>query len=356
LLNNIMRPAVSTRALTIAFLLVSSSACGFVQPARQGQGASPGPIIDMHLHALNVADFGLGPAVCGDNRGIEWNGWDSRAVFDLGQAGTCKGPSWPAPKDDAELLRVTLATLNRFDIRAVTSGPWIEVVKWHAAAPARIVPAASFFAGGTDSLGRPRMRDLAELRRLVREKQILVFAEITQQYRGMRPDDPALDPYFALAEELDVPVGIHMGEGPPGGANVEGYEQYRVSLGNPLLLEPVLLRHPHLRVYVMHYGSPFVDDMIALLFSYPQVYVDIAQNDWGFPRAHFYAQLKRLVDAGFGRRIMFGSDQMIWPRTIDLAIETLTDAPFLSATQKRDILYNNAARFLRLTSTSGDTR
>jgi predicted TIM-barrel fold metal-dependent hydrolase len=78
------------------------------------------------------------------------------------------------------------------------------------------------------------------------------------------------------------------------------------------------------------------------------VYVDVSQNNWGFPRQHFHSQLKRLVDAGFSKRIMFGSDQMIWPETIGLAIETINSAPFLSAQDKRDILYNNAARFLRL--------
>jgi uncharacterized protein len=89
-----------------------------------------------------------------------------------------------------------------------------------------------------------------------------------------------------------------------------------------------------------------------LLYSYPQVYVDIAQNDWGFPRKHFYSQLGRLVDAGFEKRIMFGSDQMIWPETIDLPIETIQSADFLSEEQKRDILYNNAVRFLRLDKTT----
>ena len=128
-----------------------------------------------------------------------------------------------------------------------------------------------------------------------------------------------------------------------------GPPPYRVRLGSPLLLEEVLVRHPRLRIYVMHYGSPFVDEMIAMLYSHPQLYVDIAQNDWGFPREHFYAQLRRLIDAGFERRILFGSDQMIWPATIEIAIRTINDAPFLSESQKRAILYDNAARFLRLT-------
>jgi hypothetical protein len=40
---------------------------------------------------------------------------------------------------------------------------------------------------------------------------------------------------------------------------------------------------------------------------------------------------------------------MIWPETLGVAIEAIESATFLSAEQKRDILYNNAARFLRLT-------
>ncbi|OGD25906.1 MAG: hypothetical protein A2Y56_11765 [Candidatus Aminicenantes bacterium RBG_13_63_10] len=46
---------------------------------------------------------------------------------------------------------------------------------------------------------------------------------------------------------------------------------------------------------------------------------------------------------------MFGSDQMDWPDAIGLAVETIEKADFLSTAQKRDIFYNNAARFLRLT-------
>jgi hypothetical protein len=47
---------------------------------------------------------------------------------------------------------------------------------------------------------------------------------------------------------------------------------------------------------------------------------------------------------------MFGSDQMVWPGVIERSIAVITEAPFLTAGQKRDILYGNAARFLRLSS------
>jgi predicted TIM-barrel fold metal-dependent hydrolase len=103
-----------------------------------------------------------------------------------------------------------------------------------------------------------------------------------------------------------------------------------------------------MRIYVMHYGSPFLDEMIAMLFSHPQLYVDVAGNDWSLPRKEFHDHLRRLVEAGFGKRIMFGSDAMVWPQTIAIAIESIESASFLTNEQKRDIFYNNAARFLRL--------
>jgi len=39
---------------------------------------------------------------------------------------------------------------------------------------------------------------------------------------------------------------------------------------------------------------------------------------------------------------------MWWPDAIGESIRSIEAAPFLSKSQKRDILYNNAARFLRL--------
>jgi predicted TIM-barrel fold metal-dependent hydrolase len=40
---------------------------------------------------------------------------------------------------------------------------------------------------------------------------------------------------------------------------------------------------------------------------------------------------------------------MVWAGVIERSIKVINDAPFLTANQKRDVLYNNAARFLRLT-------
>ncbi|MGB9005296.1 MAG: amidohydrolase family protein [Candidatus Aminicenantales bacterium] len=60
------------------------------------------------------------------------------------------------------------------------------------------------------------------------------------------------------------------------------------------------------------------------------------------------AYIRRLIEAGYGKRIMFGSDNMAWPESIRLAVESIESADFLTPEQKRDIFYNNAARFFRL--------
>ena len=301
--------------------------------------ARPLPVIDMHRHASRLHVSTPVPD-CPRNRPIESPAADPGQPSSRAFSPDCEKPIL-SPITGVELKARTIAELRRYNVRrAVLAGTPELVADWSKAAPGKFIPA-----------GTPRDRSaaaLADLRRLHEEGRAAVFAEVGAQYSGLRADDPSLDPFWALAEQLDVPVGIHLGEGLPGQGD-ERVPLYRAKLTSPFQLEEVLIRHPRLRLYVMHAASPLTDEMIAMLFEYPQLYVDVGANVWNMPRAQFYGQLKRLTDAGFSQRILFGSDQTIWPEGIGLGIETINEAPFLSARQKRDILYNNAARFLRLT-------
>ena len=302
--------------------------------------AATGPVIDMHVHAYAL-DLPPGAPACPGDQPVPVPPVDPREELDFSKMGDCPQPM-RAAKDDEDLMRGTIAALRKHDVRlAMTEGTPERVAQWRALAPDLVLPGVGFAKPKGDL-------SIEEMRRLHAAGQLAVFGEVYIQYRGHRPDDPRYAPYFALAEELDIPIGIHLGEGPPGTARFPGYGDYQVALGSPLLLEPVLRKYPKLRVYVMHYGSPLVDEMIAMLFAYPNLYVDIACNDWAFPRAQFHDALKRMTDAGMGKRILFGSDQMYWPDAVGEAIKAVETAPFLDDGQKRDILYNNAARFLRL--------
>lgn len=175
------------------------------------------------------------------------------------------------------------------------------------------------------------------------------LGEINAQYLGLAADDPKLEPYFALAEEMDLPVGIHLGIGPPGVAYPgKGFPpvkspHYRGTAGNPMALESVLTRHPKLRLYVMHAAWPFAEEMKYMLYMHPQLYADVSVLQWAIPRAAYLSYLHELIDAGFGKRLMFGSDGGV--QHLREGVNAILGAEFLSDEQKRDILHDNATRF-----------
>ena len=302
----------------------------------------PLPIIDVHLHA-EAADA-QGPPPLGmctpipDMIGDSARPWP--VVFlEAFKKPSCKDPVW-SPMSDAALLNETLDVMRRRNIYGIVNGSMEFVRRWRQADPERVIPAIQFELGPT----RPSVDEIA---RLHQSKDIALFGEIANQYLGVVPNDPAFEPYLAMAEQRGLPIGIHLGTGPPG-APYLAFPKYRASLHSPLLLEDVLVRHPKLRIYVMHAGWPMLDDMLAVMWTHPQVYVDTGAIDYALPRAEFHRYLQRLVESGFGKRVMFGSDQMVWPGVIERAIASIESAAFLTDGQKRDILYNNAARFLQL--------
>lgn len=247
-----------------------------------------------------------------------------------------------SPTTERELRERTLAVLQRRRILSLASGPPEVVQAWQAAAPDHILP-AQWVEGGEGTQGL-----IDRLRALHKAGRLKAVAEVGSQYGGIMPDDPKLEPLYALAEELDVPIGVHTGPGPPG---VTSYGSPDMRVAHPLAYQAVLARHPRLRLWLMHAGWPLAEETIALLYLYPQVSVDVGVIDQLLPRAGFYDFLKRLVDAGMIDHIMFGSDNMLWPEGIEESIKAIENAPFLDAAQKRAILHDNAATFLRLPKT-----
>lgn len=306
----------------------------------------PPPILDVHLHALAADD--QGPPPLGMCTPIDpFPAWDpadgpyGATFMAMFKSPSCDDPVW-SPTTDEEVMTRTLAVMERLNVVGVLSGEPDRVAEWMEAAPERFMP------GAVVAVGDPE-RELSpdSLRRLHAAGRLAVLGEVTNQYAGIAPDDPRMEPYWALAEELDLPVGIHVGTGPPGVIYL-GARGYRARLHSALTMEEVLARHPRLRVYLMHAGYPMLDDLLAVLYAHPQVHVDVGVIVYTQPRPAFYRYLRGIVEAGFADRVMFGSDQMVWPETIERAVRVIEEAPFLTAEQKRAVLYDNAARFLRL--------
>ncbi|MBX2919829.1 MAG: amidohydrolase family protein, partial [Ferruginibacter sp.] len=123
---------------------------------------------------------------------------------------------------------------------------------------------------------------------------------------------------------------------------------FRTHLGNPQAIEEVLVKYPNLKVQLMHAGWPYIEETKAILYIYPQVNVDVAVIDWALPVAEFHSYLEQLVKAGFSKRIMYGSDQMVWDDAFKISIDNIESAGFLTEQQKQDIFYNNAKSFFGL--------
>jgi predicted TIM-barrel fold metal-dependent hydrolase len=303
--------------LSLAFALSLSMAAQ--------EHAAPPPIIDMHLHATPVPPHGKGvpnPATGELSHNIS----------------------------DRNFLLAVAEQLEMHNIvRAYTSGSAEMVRRLSKAAPGRIVFSAGFplVEIGDSESTLWEWPDVDELRAQHQRGELGALGELTPQYAGLTLADPRFAPYLELAQELGIPVGVHMGLGPPNSA-FECCPEFRITLGKPSLLEPVILKYPRLKLYVMHAGYPWLDDFKALMQMYPQVYADIAVINWIIPRAEFHAYLQALVTAGLGDRLMFGSDQMLWPEAIGMAVEGVESAGFLTLQQKRAIFYHNAARFLGL--------
>ena len=297
------------------------------------------PIIDVHVHAMKV-----NPAFAGDMcpwflssmPGADPN--DKPNPFGFVNS-DCATPL-KAAKSDKEFQDSLMATMKRLNMTIIVSGDASVIRNWQKAAePGRVIPSIGISSSKemtvvafTDSLSSGFYK---------------VMGEVAPQYGGISPSDTSLDAYFAAAEKLNIPVGIHMGTGGNGNINITN-PKYRASMGNPLLLEDLLARHPKLKVWVMHAGYPMIDNMIALMGANAYVYVDVAGMIWSYPLAEINDYIKRLVQAGFGKRIMYGTDLLVWPKLMEVSIGVIENANYLSFDQKRDILFNNAVRFFRL--------
>lgn len=270
-------------------------------------------IIDVHLHSYTDADY------WGGNR------------HPMGIA---------SPKSADEHLKETISLLDKHQIEfAVVSGS-IESIEKYVLADSRFIPG---YMDGESLI------DITRFENLVKEGKIKVFGEVTGVYHGRTLNDPIYEPYLKICEQYGIPVAYHTGGGPP----MTPYRccpKFRISLGDPLLIEDVLVKFPKLQVYLMHGGEVFFEHAIRMMTLYRHLYIDLGVLLWVDPSVQEYAvrMLKLAQNANVLDRVMFGSDQMVWPEGISRSIEFLNALDFLNEQEKKMILYDNAKRFLKL--------
>jgi predicted TIM-barrel fold metal-dependent hydrolase len=173
--------------------------------------------------------------------------------------------------------------------------------------------------------------------------------------------DGALRAFYAYCEAEEVPITTHAGSANEFGL---GFRE----LVAPLRWQPVLERHPSLRLNFGHFGHDYgvggsdtaaawIHQAAGLIQRYPNVYADLSNSPLVYDAAYAgrMAILLREVVARaprVKRRLMYGSDW--WLSRLDpdatLAVTRFraTLAEVLAAEEVADVMGRNALRFLGL--------
>jgi len=283
------------------------------------------PVIDVHVHIFHGA---LDP---NEDPDIQW-----------GMDDWFGGPKAPASLQ--AYFEETYGLFRKYNVKAVVSSRPELVEKWRSQdKDNRIIPGLLMLSPTSWGMTPARFETM------VRSGEIKVFGELAPYYTGGTICDPGWKPYLEVCEKYDVPVAVHTGGGLPGRKNT-WREESRLRFGDPYLIEDVLVEYPNLRINMCHSGAEHDERALALMSLYPQVYCDLAAM------VNFGPQSQRLCRAflikakndGLLDRVMFGSDVFLWPHHLEIGLEYIHSLEVLTEKEKRDILYNNAARGLRL--------
>ena len=268
-------------------------------------------VIDMHMHSYTDKDFWVGKAR---------NGFESS-------------------KTTKEHLEQTIQKMNQHKIEYAVICGTTESIARYTKADRRFIPGYQDY--------EDTLIPVKQFEEYIQSGKIKVFGEVMAVYKGRTLADPLYQPYLAICEKYGVPVAYHSGGSFPNAQQL-GWPEYRIALGDPFLIEDVLVKYPKMKLYLMHAGENFYENTLRMMDGYPGLYADLGVELWLHPLTKDYGTkfLKSAKEYGFLDRVLFGSDQMVWPEAITSSIDFLNAMDFLTKDEKEKILYKNAKKFL----------
>jgi predicted TIM-barrel fold metal-dependent hydrolase len=117
-------------------------------------------------------------------------------------------------------------------------------------------------------------------------------------YQNIHPSSPRFVALMKMADALGVPVLIHQG--------TTFCENVSLELANPILLQPLALQFPRLRMVIAHLGHPWIAETLVLIRKHRHLYSDISAlyyRPW-----QFYNALVMAMEYGVLDRLLFGTD------------------------------------------------
>jgi uncharacterized protein len=179
------------------------------------------------------------------------------------------------------------------------------------------------------------MKGVQELERAVEELGF-IGAHFYPHWYELAPDHAKWYPYYAKCCELDVPVQMQVGQ------SMIYDPTYPVrSVGRPITLDAVACDFPELKLVGIHVGIPWTDEMIAMAWKHPNVYIGCDAHS---PK-YWPESFVRYVNSYGQDKVLFGTDFPIldFERTRE-EIEALG----LKPEAKKKLLRENAVRVYKL--------
>jgi uncharacterized protein len=179
------------------------------------------------------------------------------------------------------------------------------------------------------------MKGVRQLEYAVKELGF-VGAHLYPHWFEMAPDHARYYPFYARCIELDIPIQMQIG-------HCLRYSEERPlpSVGRPITLDTVACHLPELKLVGIHIGWPWTEEMIAVAYKHPNVYIGCdayAPKHWPQSFVHY-------IDSFGSRKVIFGSDfPVIDPERSRAEIESL---PIREASKRR-LLRDNVIDLYKL--------
>jgi len=211
-------------------------------------------------------------------------------------------------------------------------GSWHLPYETVAAAVKRYPDRFSGLAGLDPTEG---MHGVRELERAVRELGF-IGAHMYPHWFELAPDHARWYPFYAKCVELDVPVQMQVGQ-----SLIYTPEQRLRSVGRPIALDAVACDFPELRLVGIHVGIPWTDEMIAMAWKHPNIYIG---SDAHSPK-YWPPAFTHYINSFGQDKVLFGTD---YPVLDFVRTREEIEALGLKEGAKRKLLRDNARRVYKL--------
>lgn len=178
---------------------------------------------------------------------------------------------------------------------------------------------------------RSGMTGVRELEKWIKERGFKA-AQIHPYGFGFPVDDRRYYPFYTKCCELDVPVIMQTGH---------SAEVMPSDLSRPVRVDYIACDFPELKLIASHTGWPWVEELIAIAWKHPNVYLGVAAHA---PK-YWDPSLVRFINTRGQDKCIWGTD---WPLlTHDRSLKELSELN-IKEEPKKKLLRDNAIKVFKL--------